>query len=438
VSTFVSRRSPERAFESLYRRHAGDVYRYSLALLDRQTDAEDATQNTFLNAYRALARGERPRDAGRWLRAIALNVCREHHRRAARRPDEVSLNEDPGELVLDPPAPQLDDLLRGLSALAFNQRAALVMRELEGRSLAEIASELGVSSSAVETLLFRARRALREQLEETLTCSEAERAISRQLDGALPRAERGPLRAHLRVCPDCAALARRVRAQRGAMRSLALAIPLPVSLRLPRLLGGGAASGPAIAGSASASAPLLAGLGAKLAVLAVAGAAVVGAGWAARSGQTAGTHRHAPASRAASRLGARHGTPAARVMAASPTALVARAAARRIAAAHLSRGTGYASAGDSRGRALGQSHRAYGGSQAGHGNPSAGHGNPSAGHSNPTASHGNPTASHGKGHAYGLTKPRPTQANGNGASGGLGTLGNGAPAGRKELSALSP
>ena len=161
----VLRRGPNRQFEALYRRHADEVYRYTLAMLDRQADAEDATQTTFMNAYRALERGDRPRDAGSWLHAIALNVCREHFRRASRRPDEVSLQEDPGELVLDPPTPELGDVIRGLSHLPFNQRAALVMREFEGRSMAEIAEALEVSSSSVESLLFRARRGLREQLE---------------------------------------------------------------------------------------------------------------------------------------------------------------------------------------------------------------------------------------------------------------------------------
>src|SRR5437763_446545 len=79
-----------------------------------------------------------------------------------------------------------------------------------------------VSDSAVEALLFRGRRALREQLEGALSCAQAEQAISRQLDGALPRPERGRLRAHLRQCSDCASLARRLRGQRSAIRSLAL------------------------------------------------------------------------------------------------------------------------------------------------------------------------------------------------------------------------
>jgi Sigma-70, region 4 len=71
-----------------------------------------------------------------------------------------------------------EDVLRALSQPSLNQRAALAMRELDGRSYREIASILGTTKTAVETLLFRARRAFREQLEGSLTCNEAERAIS--------------------------------------------------------------------------------------------------------------------------------------------------------------------------------------------------------------------------------------------------------------------
>jgi hypothetical protein len=119
------------------------------------------------------------------------------------------------------------------------------MRELEGRSYQEIAEILGVSVSAVETLIFRARRALREQLEDGITCHDAELAISKQLDDRLPRKEKGPLRAHLRECEDCAGFARSQRAQRGALKALG-AIPLPSSL--VGLFGsGGAAVGGGLA-----------------------------------------------------------------------------------------------------------------------------------------------------------------------------------------------
>jgi RNA polymerase sigma-70 factor (ECF subfamily) len=245
--------SADRSFERLYRKHAGDVYRYALVVLRNQADAEDVTQTTFLNAYRAMEQGERPRSPQNWLIAIAHNVCRQRFRQSQRRPTEVVYEDELAETIVDEDAVSAEDIRRALGHLAFNQRAALVMRELEGRSYQEIAEILGVSLSAVETLIFRARRALREQLEEGITCREAEFAISRQLDGRLPRREKGALRAHLRECDDCASFARSQRAQRGALKALA-AIPLPSSLA--GLFGG---SGAAVGGGAAIKAALLAG-----------------------------------------------------------------------------------------------------------------------------------------------------------------------------------
>ena len=241
----------DRAFERLYRKHAGDVYRYALVVLRNQADAEDVTQTTFLNAYRAFERGERPQKPQNWLIAIAHNVCRQRFRQAQRRPAEVGFEEELAESVVDEDALSAEDIRRALGHLAFNQRSALVMRELEGRSYQEIAEILGVSVSAVETLLFRARRALREQLEQSITCQEAELSISRQLDGRLPRSEKGALRAHLRECEDCASFARSQRAHRGALKALG-AIPLPSSLAGLFGGGGGAAVGGGLAFKAAA------------------------------------------------------------------------------------------------------------------------------------------------------------------------------------------
>ena len=184
-------RSADRAFERIYRRHAGDVYRYALAVLRNPADAEDVTQTTFLNAYRAIQRGDRPEKAQNWLITIAHNVCRQRFRSVLAAPARGCLRGGSrrGSADRDRGA-HLEDLSRALGHLAFNQRAALVLRELEGRSYAEIAQALEISVSAVETLLFRARRALREQLEGSLTCGEAELAISRQARRSA-RPERG-------------------------------------------------------------------------------------------------------------------------------------------------------------------------------------------------------------------------------------------------------
>src|SRR5437763_7597486 len=203
----AQRPRPDRAFERLYRRHVGDVYRYALAVMRNPADAEDVTQTTFLNAYRAyVEKGNRPEKPQNWLIAIAHNVCRQRFLESARRPSEVSFEDDIADTVVDEDTPSGEDIRRALGHLAFNQRAPLAMRELEGRSYAEISEILGLSTSAVETLIFRARRAVREQLEGSLTCSEAEQALSRQRDGRLPRTERGQLRAHLRECRECTRL----------------------------------------------------------------------------------------------------------------------------------------------------------------------------------------------------------------------------------------
>src|SRR5689334_4386392 len=257
-------RQSDRAFEQLYRRHARQVYQYALAVLRNQADAEDVTQTTFVNAYRAFQRGERPQKPQNWLIAIAHNVCRQRFRQSQRRPVEVGFEDELAETIVEEDALSAEDIRRALGHLAFNQRAALVMRELEGRSYKEIAETLDTSVSAVETLLFRARRALREQLEEGVTCQEAERAISRQLDGRLSRKEKGALRAHLRECPDCSSFARSQRAQRGALKALG-AIPLPSSLA--GLFGG---SGGAVVGS---------GLAVKAAAVTAGAIVATGAGY---------------------------------------------------------------------------------------------------------------------------------------------------------------
>jgi RNA polymerase sigma-70 factor, ECF subfamily len=258
MATVLAPSRADRAFERLYRRYVADVYRYVLAVLQNESDAEDATQTAFLQAYRAYERGERAEKPLNWLIAIAHNVCRQRFRESARRPRLVELEEDNvAARPSDEEAPNAEEIRRALGFLAFNQRAALVMRELQGRSYGEIGRILGLSTSAVETLLFRARRAMREQLEGGLSCGEAELALSKRADGQLSFAERGPLRAHLRECSECAALERGSRFRRRAIKSLG-AVPLPSSLG--SFFGGGAAVGTGVGVGAKAAAVVVAGV----------------------------------------------------------------------------------------------------------------------------------------------------------------------------------
>src|SRR3982751_6521772 len=139
--------SADRHFERMYQRYVGDVYRYSLAVMRNAQDAEDVTQTTFLNALRAMQNGERPETPKNWLIAIAHNVCRQRFRQAQRRPQESPFFEDAAEAAVEEPELEhtIEDVRRALSHLAFNQRAALVMRELEGRSYAEIAEIMALT-----------------------------------------------------------------------------------------------------------------------------------------------------------------------------------------------------------------------------------------------------------------------------------------------------
>jgi RNA polymerase sigma-70 factor (ECF subfamily) len=222
MSPLLARRQ-ERAFERLYRRHVADVYRYALVVLRDADVAESATQATFVRALRAHERGERPRKAFNWLLGIAHDVCE--------RPSP-GWNE-PLDAWDDETAPRPGDIRRALDQLGLDERAVLMMREIECRSYAEIAELLGLADGEVEALVFRARQALRTQLEKSLTCHHAERAISLRLDGMLPRRERKLLRGHLRYCPDCVAFERMQHQSRAALRSFATA-PVPESLRFSR------------------------------------------------------------------------------------------------------------------------------------------------------------------------------------------------------------
>jgi RNA polymerase sigma factor (sigma-70 family) len=225
TALLAQRSRVDRGFDRMYRRHVAGVYRYALAVLRDQSAAEDVTTTAFLNAYRLYADGHRPRNGQAWLVGIAHDLCGLRVLRSHWQPGD----RERAESATDGDIPSATDVQRALGRLEFDERAALVMRDLEERSYAEIALILGLSDAAVETLFFRARRALREQLEGSLTCGQAERAISRDLDGRLSRPERAALLAHLCDCAECARLARSQRAQRKAIRALG-EIPVPPSL----------------------------------------------------------------------------------------------------------------------------------------------------------------------------------------------------------------
>ena len=205
---------PDEALDRLYRTHSSSIYRYALSLVGNHVDAEDLTQTTFLNAYRALTHGQIPLAPHAWLRQITSNAFRQHVRHDSRRPREVQLHDDSLSSSSIDPVLLLTELRAGFEALTPAQRTALVMRELEGRPTEEIAERLSLSPTAVDTLISRARRAFSEQFHGALTCQEAETVIEEATTRDLANEDRATLRAHLRTCRRCAALARSRRARK--------------------------------------------------------------------------------------------------------------------------------------------------------------------------------------------------------------------------------
>jgi RNA polymerase sigma factor (sigma-70 family) len=153
---------PDRTAERLFEDYSGRIYRYCLARLGSPEEAEDALQGTYLNAWRSLKGGVRPREARPWLFQIASNVCATALRsrlsgatvelRSPEALDRVGSSRDPGD--------ELFGLSAALEALPERQRHALLLRDWRGLSYNEIAAELDVSYAAVEALLFRARQAV--------------------------------------------------------------------------------------------------------------------------------------------------------------------------------------------------------------------------------------------------------------------------------------
>jgi RNA polymerase sigma-70 factor (ECF subfamily) len=158
--------------EELFNEHHRRIYLYCLRLLGSPEEAEDAVQATYLNACRSLMDGFEPEAAQAWLYKVAHNVCltrqRASYRRARlERPEDLQTVQD---FVAAPeiPGDELFGLDEALAGLPEQQRQAILLREWQGLSYREVATKLGLTQAAVETLIFRARRSLASALEQPI------------------------------------------------------------------------------------------------------------------------------------------------------------------------------------------------------------------------------------------------------------------------------
>ena len=158
----------DREFSELYRAHLRDVYSYSYYRVGNHHDAEDLTEQTFLQAYRHFERAQRE-SGGRplrpWLIRIAHNLAANYYRDRSRRP-QTNID-DAGALAtahttegLVQDREDLQRILRGVQQLPDDRREALIMRFALGMDNREIARALGRTDGATKVLLHRAIRQL--------------------------------------------------------------------------------------------------------------------------------------------------------------------------------------------------------------------------------------------------------------------------------------
>ena len=181
--------------------------------------ADDIVQDVFISAYRNLLSSDREIAFKPWVYEIAKNASIDQLRRA-RRASEVSIHSerfrdrDEGRLAAAVRSThaevsrreKLETLKMAFNELPKRQHDVLVMRELEGLSYDKIGSRVGLSRSAVESMLFRARRRLKTEFDDISTgerCTRAQATIAKLSRCRIGAREQRQLSGHLRDCAAC-------------------------------------------------------------------------------------------------------------------------------------------------------------------------------------------------------------------------------------------
>jgi RNA polymerase sigma-70 factor (ECF subfamily) len=158
-------RGDEGAFEELMDATGGGLYRLARRLLGDRTEVEDVLQESYLRAFGALPHERFEADSGvhTWLCRVVTNVSFDLLRKGMRKPVSEPPAEAPDPARQTEARTRLRRLEAWIAELPAEQRAALVLKELEGMTNNEVAQVLGCSEGSVEQRLVRARRTLREK-----------------------------------------------------------------------------------------------------------------------------------------------------------------------------------------------------------------------------------------------------------------------------------
>jgi RNA polymerase sigma-70 factor, ECF subfamily len=162
-----ARAGDTRAFERLYREHVGRVYGLCLRMTRDPAIAEDCTQETFINAWKALARFETRSSLATWLHRIAVNATLAKRRKASVVMESTSTEAEDeaieSEWTLETPL-EVNEIEAAIEQLPEGARDVLVLHAIYGYSHLEAAEMLGVAEGTCKAQLHRARGLLRDKL----------------------------------------------------------------------------------------------------------------------------------------------------------------------------------------------------------------------------------------------------------------------------------
>jgi RNA polymerase sigma-70 factor (ECF subfamily) len=227
------------AFAELYQEFAPKVYNLVLRSVRNAPAAEDVCQEVWVRAFQKLHELREPAAFSTWLYRIASRACVDRSRKPAAPAGEQEL---PEQLAASPRDNPEDTTIRhererllwqALGALPTRQHLALFLREVEDRNYQEIAGILGTTESAIETLLFRARRGVAEAFERLQTpgerCGQAKKTMAVLIDGEATPVQRRAVEAHVDECRSCRLELSQQRQGSAAYGVLPL-LPLPLLL----------------------------------------------------------------------------------------------------------------------------------------------------------------------------------------------------------------
>jgi RNA polymerase sigma-70 factor (ECF subfamily) len=251
----AARAGDRTALEQLLLRHEPQVYRFALRMCDGREDARDVLQETLIAAYKGLPQFRGDAKLSTWLFQIARSFCTKSRRTRVGQPRVFEGLDTPEARGASSSLPgpeqrtharEVGDVLRAaLASLPADHREVLVLKDVEGLTVDEVASVVGDSVPAIKSRLHRARLELKRLLDHVLgegvatsnPCPQFAEELAGYAAGDIHRAACEQMEAHMARCPRCTAACERLKATLSMCSSVAGDdVPAPIQAAIRQAL----------------------------------------------------------------------------------------------------------------------------------------------------------------------------------------------------------